>query len=59
MIQGVIIAIVFVLAIGYLGYSIWKQFSTKKGCPGGCGCSGIDIEKIEKELANKINTETK
>ncbi len=54
--QGAFIVLLFILAIGYLGYTIWKQFSAKKGCPGGCGCSGIDIEKIEKELTNKINS---
>jgi len=51
MIQQIIILILVVAATAYLVNIFRKTFNTKSGaCPGGCGCSNIDIKKIEKEL---------
>ena len=53
MIQEILIALLFTFALIYLIISVKKQFNTKKGCTGGCSCSSIDLEKIEKELSKK------
>lgn len=51
MIQQIIILLLFLGAIGYLVNLIRKNFSLKNGsCPKGCGCSQIDMKKIEQEL---------
>jgi len=51
MIQTIIIALIFIAALGYLIYMVRNQFLSKKnGCPKGCGCSTLDIEKLEKEM---------
>jgi hypothetical protein len=55
MIQTILIALIFVAALGYLIFMVRGQFTSKKGCPKGCGCSGVDLEKIEKEMKrNKV-----
>lgn len=53
MIQLVIIAILFLAALGYLGRMIYKNFRTDAGCSSGCTSCGIDISKIRKELEQK------
>ncbi len=54
MIQEVLIGLVFLGAIFYLALMIRKQFVAKEGCPKGCGCSSLDIEKIEKEFSKTV-----
>ncbi len=51
MAQELLILVLFAAALVYIVYMVRKQFVYKKGCPGGCGCSGIDLEKIEKDIA--------
>lgn len=53
MVQQLIIAILFLAALGYVGYLIYKSFLAKSGCTTGCGSCGIDFNKIEKELQEK------
>ncbi len=51
MAQEIIILLLVVAATGYLINIVRKSFSLKNGaCPKGCGCSQIDIKKMEKEL---------
>ena len=51
MIQQIIVLILVVAAAAYLFNLFRKTFNSKDGaCPKGCGCSNIDIKKIEKEL---------
>ncbi len=51
MIQTILIAMIFASALGYLIYMVRKQFISKgNGCAKGCGCSSIDLEKIEKQI---------
>ncbi|MGA0556660.1 FeoB-associated Cys-rich membrane protein [Larkinella sp. VNQ87] len=38
--QGLVIGLLFLVALGYLGWRAWKSFAGKKaGCAKGCGCS--------------------
>ena len=50
MIQQIIIGFIFFAALFYLGRMVYKNFSAKEGCAGNCGCSNIDLDKIEKEI---------
>lgn len=52
MIQNILIGIIFTGALAYLGWTIRKSFVAKNSCAKGCGCSKIDLEKIEKEIKN-------
>jgi hypothetical protein len=59
MIQTILIILIFIAAVGYLVYMVRRHFSLKEGnCPKGCGCSSLDIEKIEKEFQKKNNSAT-
>lgn len=53
-----IITVLFIFALIYLGKKIKDGFVPKEkgSCPKGCGCSNIDIAKIEKEI-DKNRTE--
>jgi len=51
MIQEVIIFVLVLAAAAYLVGLVRKSFSLKNGaCAKGCGCSSIDLKKVEKEL---------
>jgi hypothetical protein len=50
MIQTILIGIIFTGALAYLIWTIRKQFVSKNSCAKGCGCSAVDLEKIEKEI---------
>ena len=51
MLQEIIIAAIFLMALGYVIYIIRKSFSAKESnCSKGCSCSSIDLDKIEKEI---------
>jgi hypothetical protein len=51
MIQTILIIIIFTAALGYLVVMVRKQFDSKQnGCAKGCGCSAVDLEKIEKQI---------
>ncbi|MFN6947124.1 MAG: hypothetical protein ACK4ND_19455 [Cytophagaceae bacterium] len=56
--EHLIIIVLFVFALVYLGKRIKDGFFYKEkgSCPKGCGCSNIDMAKIEKEI-NKARTE--
>jgi len=47
MIQGFIIAILFALAIFYVGRMAYKALFVKKGCGSNCKC-GVDFSNIDK-----------
>jgi hypothetical protein len=54
MIQGIIVTIIFLLAVAYLGWVIYKQFQAKSGCATGCGkCGVVDFKKMEVQVAKK------
>jgi len=46
MIQGIIIAIVFALAIFYIGRMAYNNLFVKKGCGSNCKC-GVDFSNID------------
>ena len=50
--QHIVIALLFLTALAYLGYIVYKSFSSS-GCPSGCGSCGLDMNKIRKELEKK------
>lgn len=52
--ENLIIALVFVAALGYLLRTVRRQFAARQGCAKGCGsCGGIDFKKIEAEMERK------
>jgi len=56
MVETIIIALLFLAAVGYLLNVVRKSFSTKSGgCAKGCGsaCGSIDFKKIEAEMDRK------
>jgi hypothetical protein len=56
MIESIVIALLFSLALAYLGNLVRKQFSARNtaGCAKGCGaCGTIDFKKIEQQMAAK------
>ncbi len=48
--QNIIIGLAFTAATVYLIRMVRKQFTAKSTCAKGCGCSKIDLDKIEKEI---------
>ena len=54
MIQQLIVVCVFIAAVIYSGWLIYKSFNTRSACATGCGkCNAVDFEKIEQELKRK------
>ena len=51
--QHIIIAFLFLVAVAYLGYIIYKSFKARSGCSSGCGSCGVDFSKIRDELKKK------
>ena len=47
MIQGIIIAIVFTLALIYIGRMFYNTLFVKKGCGTNCKC-GVDFSNINQ-----------
>jgi hypothetical protein len=47
MIQGVIIAVVFVLALIYIGRMFYNSLFVKKGCGSNCKC-GVDFSNVDQ-----------
>lgn len=45
MVQNIIIAIVFALALFYIGRMFYRQLFVKKGCGENCKC-GVDFSNI-------------
>jgi len=53
MVQNLIILLLFVGALVYLGYLVYKNFQAKSGCSSGCGSCGVDFSKLQKDLERK------
>jgi len=54
MIQGILVALIFVGAVAYLGRIIYQQLQANATCATGCGkCSVVDFKKIEADLKVK------
>lgn len=54
MIQGILVALIFAIAVIYIARSIYKAFESKSACASGCGkCGAVDFEKINKQLTEK------
>lgn len=47
MIQDIIIAILFALAVFYIGRMAYKALFVKKGCGNNCKC-GVDFSNIDQ-----------
>lgn len=57
MFQQVIIVLLFISALTYLGWMIYRSFRAKS-CITGCGkCGAVDFDKIEKQLNTKFAVE--
>jgi hypothetical protein len=53
MVQDILIFIIFLAAVAYMAWVLYRSFMPNKdaGCARGCGgCSAIDINKIQKQL---------
>ena len=54
--QQIIIASLFLAALGYVARLIYKSLQAKGACATGCGkCSAVDFEKMEKEINSKLS----
>lgn len=54
MIQAILVGLIFLGAVAYLGWIIYKQLQANATCATGCGkCSVVDFKKIEQELKAK------
>jgi bacterioferritin-associated ferredoxin len=52
--QQVLVGLIFLGAIAYIGWIVYKSFQAKTGCASGCGkCGAIDFAKIEQQLKEK------
>ncbi len=47
MLQGIITAIIFVLALAYIGRMFYNTLFVKKGCGDNCKC-GVDFTNINQ-----------
>lgn len=49
--QQIIVGLIFIIALAFLGRWVYRAFSGKPGCSGGCdGCQTIDVEAIAKHI---------
>jgi hypothetical protein len=54
MIQQILVLVIFLAAVGYVGWLVYKSFKARSACTTGCGkCGAVDFEKIEKQLRQK------
>jgi hypothetical protein len=54
MIQQLLLAVLFLSAIAYLIWVVYKTFQSKSGCSTGCAkCGAIDFAKIERQIREK------
>ncbi|MFZ1808372.1 MAG: FeoB-associated Cys-rich membrane protein [Cyclobacteriaceae bacterium] len=53
MIQSILVGILVIAAVSYLGWMIYKSFTSTE-CESGCGsCGALDIKAIQKTIAKK------
>lgn len=51
MLQQIIVILIFLGALTYVGWMIYKSFQAKSGCATGCGkCGAVDFQKIEAQI---------
>ncbi len=48
--QELIIGLLFTLALFFLVRMVYKTFTQKENCSGGCSCSNISIQEIEEKM---------
>jgi hypothetical protein len=55
MFQNILIVLLFIAAIAYVGWMVFKSFrGSAAGCASGCGkCGAVDFNKLEKQLKEK------
>lgn len=53
-IQEILLAVIFFLALLYLGRMVYRNLKSDKGCASNCGKCGVDFSKI-KVPEQKIN----
>lgn len=49
MIQGLIVALLFIGAVGYLGSIFYKSWKSDKTCSKGCGCDASLPSHLQKK----------
>jgi hypothetical protein len=54
MFQSIVVAIIFVAAVSYIGWIVYRSFQSESACASGCGkCGAVDFKKIEQQLKEK------
>ena len=54
MFQSVIVMLLFIGAVIYTGWLVYKNFQAKNsGCASGCGKCGVDFSKIQQQMQKK------
>ena len=46
-IQEILLAVIFVVALAYIGRMMYRNLRADKGCARGCGKCGADFSKIK------------
>lgn len=54
MTQEILILILFILACGFVGRKIYREFKAENGCPKGCGnCEVSNVESTQMSSSIK------
>ncbi|XBA03240.1 FeoB-associated Cys-rich membrane protein [Fibrella sp. ES10-3-2-2] len=49
--QTILVFVLFALALGYLGWRVYKRFSVKEvGCGKGCGCASDNQVATQRNI---------
>jgi FeoB-associated Cys-rich membrane protein len=52
--QQIVLILIFLAAVAYVGFMLYRSFQAKSGCASGCGkCGAIDFAKIEQKIKDK------
>ena len=54
MIQDVIVLSIFAAAVILLGRMLYRALVVEESCNSGCGKCGVDFDKIDKQLREKV-----
>jgi len=46
-IQEIIVAVIFAVALFYIGRMVYRSLTSEKGCASNCGKCGADFSKIK------------
>ena len=55
MIQNVIVALIILISLGYVGYSVYRSLKPGPAPKSSCGgCTGCDLKNLDKGCASPV-----